>query len=407
MTMAKAVKFSPENLLEDWGSVEDWSNGDSVAPIGWTMTGTAGSVAKESTIIKQGLYSMKIISGASSTYAAEYSLTNYDEYRGRTITFGMWVYCAIASKARIYIDDGVTPVYSSYHTGSGSWEWLEVEIQVSSSNTELTFGAQVASSTITAYFDQGVAIIGETIFTELQATTINMYVKERDISVGTNIVFSSFELARKEGKYIPETKPGEKTVRIRVQLFGDSFSEVRTNYDTLMTQLLDGNKKDLYIADDRVLKVFLSGIPKIMYDADFRVYYTDLNFIAPKPYEQYCGRLRKKQSVTTSPVSFNLLCSGSFKTRPKFTFTASGGTITANQITIENLTTQQLMSFIGTVSNGASLIIDAEELTVENDSVDAVGSFVGDFIFLTPGTNYLKFTGATQTVTIDYFNRWI
>ena len=402
MTMAKAVKISPENIIEDWGSFEDWANGDSVAPSDWVATGTAGSIAKESTIIKDGLYAMKIISGASATYAAELSYANYDVYAGRTVRFGMWVYCASASKARIYIDDGITVTYSSYHTGGGSFEFLEVGAQISSVNTKLVFGCQVAATSVTAYFDAGIAVEGEVIFTQLQTT--RLWLMEDNIAPSINIGLSTFEVARKEGVYFADAKLGTRSIKMTVKMFGDTFAETRAYYDALVKAVLEG-KKHLYIEDDRVIKVICSGISKIKYEADFYVYTVDINFIAPMPYAQYVGKLRKKQTISASPTSFNLTVNGSYKTRPYIAFNASGGTISS--FTLENQTTGQVMSFTGTIVNGGTLAIDCENQIVLNNQVDAVSVFTGDFLHFVPGTNYLKATVSSGVIKADWFDRWV
>ena len=78
--MNTAFKISPLNLLSNWGYVEDWSEGDSSAPTGWTMDGTAGSVAKESTEKKFGSYSMKIVSGSADSYKSKISIVDCSDY---------------------------------------------------------------------------------------------------------------------------------------------------------------------------------------------------------------------------------------------------------------------------------------------------------------------------------------
>jgi hypothetical protein len=56
-------------------------------------------------------------------------------FAGRTVTFGAWIKTGVASHARLAINDGLTTTYSSYHTGGGSYEWLEVTKAVASGAT--------------------------------------------------------------------------------------------------------------------------------------------------------------------------------------------------------------------------------------------------------------------------------
>ena len=50
----------------------------------------------------------------------------YSRYAGRPTAKGIWVRCSSANKARIGITDSAGTTWSSYHSGGGSYEWLEV-----------------------------------------------------------------------------------------------------------------------------------------------------------------------------------------------------------------------------------------------------------------------------------------
>lgn len=406
-TMSKDVKISPENIFRNWGYTEDWSNGNSSPPSDWLMTGTAGSVARETTIVKIGLYSMKITAGSSSTYAAELSSLNWANYSGNTITFGMWVYCGSANKARIYLKDGTQTVNSSYHTGDSTWQFLTVSIQVSLVNTQLIIGAQVAANGIVAYFNAGVAVVGEQIFTYLQAinNSNNTDVREVNISPSIKANLSTFDLARREGIFISNAKLGNRDLKISVQLWGSSFAVVRGYYDTLVKAVSEGTK-DLYLANDRIIKVILAGISQIKYDADFQMYTVDIQFNAPKPYEEYIGRLRTKQQISITPTAFNVTYSGSYKNRPQVNVIALAG-VTVTQCSLSNLTTGQVMSFSGTIVPGTTLMIDCEDQTVLNNGVDSIAQFQGAFLQLIPGTNYLSFAGSSCLIQVDRLEKWL
>ncbi len=405
MSASNAFKISPDNILEDWGAFEDWAAGNSVAPGDWFMAGTAGSVARETTNIVDGLYSMKIISGASGVYAAQYSVVNYTDYLGKTITYGARVMCSSASKARIFIDDGITKTYSSYHTGDGTFQFLTVTIQISSVNTRLYFGCEVASNAVTGYFDSAVAFVGELNFTQLQNLTSFVYVRAEDTKVNVPQIMNTFELARKEGKFISQSKMDSRSVKMRIQLTGADIATVRANYDTIIQAVSEG-LKNLYLTNDRYSKVYLSSISQIQYAANLQVFTTDLEFVAPAPYEQYIGRLRNLPAISGLTTSFNFAYNGSYKTRPRVSFVAGGLTISGG-ISLQNLTTGESMGYAGTVAPGTTLSIDMENQTVLNNNVDDSANFTGDFFSFFPGTNYMVFAGATPTLKLDYFPRYI
>ncbi len=63
----------------------------------------------------------------------------YMQFRGRPVTFGMWVLAYSASHARIRIQDSVDSTYSAYHTGGGDYEWLEVTKVIDEGATAVQF----------------------------------------------------------------------------------------------------------------------------------------------------------------------------------------------------------------------------------------------------------------------------
>lgn len=401
--MDSALKFSPENLIKDWGHVQDWNeNGDSAAPTGWVMVGTAGSVAKESTNIKYGNYSMKIISAATGTYAAEISLPEYTLYRGFTLKFGMWIKCNTASKARIYIDDGVTQTFSSYHTGGNDWEFLEVEKQISTSNTEVTFGAQNTNNAITAYFTNGVAVRGETIFTDLRDAKI--YTRDQDTDITTSSDVSDYSVPRRDGAFVDDVKYRAKKFVLRIQTYGATISEARGYYDELVKQMWKG-QKELYVTDDRIFDTILTELPKPQYGADFRVNFFDVRMLCPDGTERSLSKTRKKQSAGPSPTSFNLENLGNVITYPVISVIPTG--VTLSSFLLDNLTTGERFSYNGSLGAGITLEVDCGKFTVKKNDVDDLENFVGDFVGLSPGTNYFQFAGGTNTLRIDWFDRWL
>lgn len=408
------LKISPKNIMEDFGDFESWSEGTSSAPDGWAMVGTAGSVARESgaSNIKFGNYSMKIISGASASYAAEYSFKDYVSYAGRTITFGVWVKTSSASNVRIYIDDGVSArANSSYHTGGGDWEFLTVELQVDLDNTELVFGCEVESSTITAYFDGAIFVEGDIIFTSFRDS--NVFIKENEFQPEVRVDVSEFSTPRTIGSVVSNVRLRSKEIRARVQIHHDSYEEARNVYSSIVKAITQGNQnavvgaeKDLYLGNDRKLHVFLLGISKMTYYAKARVYIFNIDFLSPDPREKFISKLRDKQAISSSPSNFDFTYNGDIPSRPSFQFIAVGDAIT--NMTLENLTTGERFSFLNTITVGTTLFVDCEEGIVENDGIDDKGNHTGDlFMSLAVGQNYFKYTGSLCTILTDWWDRYL
>ena len=63
---------------------------------------------------------------------------------------------------------------------------------------------------------------------------------------------------------------------------------------------------------------------------------------------------------------------------------------------------------MGTIATGEALVVDTDLLTVENNGVEDVANFTGDFdMVLFPESTEILVTGlASGTITLDWFNRW-
>lgn len=401
-----AFQISPENLIVDFGNFESWSSGDSSAPDGWKVTGTAGSIAKESTEIKFGNYSMKIISGASGSYASEYWLDYrlISKYRGKTLTFGCWVKCSTASKARVYIDSG-SASYSSYHTGGGSWEFLSVTVQVSTSALAIKFGCIVASATITAYFDTSMVCEGEFLNTEFRGN--NIYVRERDWDASVNYSIGSFTIPRKQGSQVYDSVLKDGKLRLKVQIQSSSYITSRGIYDDIVRAVSDGNK-DLKFSDDRFIQGKLSGLGQLELQAGGRVYTFDISFTLPMPVYKFLGMIRSRHFFIASPTSFTIAPIGSLKCSPRFNFVPASGT-TITSVTLDNYTTGERFSYNTSFGSGNTLLIDSDNLEVSVGGIDGASYFVGDFMKMVPGsTNNFVYTGAVGlTLFVDYFGLFL
>ena len=105
------------------------------------------------------------VAGSGTPVAGLYQLVyNFAEFQSKKVSFRLRGHCSNASKMRSYIDDGVTKTYSSYHTGGGSFESLDVEdFDVNAAATKLEVGFEVvADDTFTVYADNAMLEVGDT-----------------------------------------------------------------------------------------------------------------------------------------------------------------------------------------------------------------------------------------------------
>lgn len=394
--MNALISISPKNLLE-WSNMEDWVNGTSSAPTDHTLTGASATVAREGTIVKRGTYSAAVTRvGADAVLYADYA--GYASYLGRKMTFGAWVYATVASRARLQIGDGVGTSNSSYHTGVAGWEFLTVTRDLDTAATRIRCGLEVNTGNTTAYIDGGILVEGSTTFTDLST-----YLEEWKPSKKYRM--AKFTVARRAGVITPSSEHDSKSYAMSGKIYGTNATTARTAFDAFL-QAINNGEKDLYLYDDRFIRVFLDSQDHD-YIAALRVMKFTLRFHAQDPFYRALQKLRNQQTISSSPTTYTVTNNGTAYTRPVISFVAGGSSITS--LTIENLTTGQTWSWTGTVTAGNTMIVDFENATVTNNSVDSVQYSVGDYpqFRLDPGANQIKFTGSNCTIRMDYVERFL
>jgi hypothetical protein len=155
-----------DNLLTN-GNFELWTAGTDVAPDGWTLTGTGATVARESTTIKLGTYSVKLTSFENNfvrLYKSIHELKGINYWKGKTVTFGCWVYASNANRAQLQLYDDVNGDVSSYHTGDSTWQYLTVTRTIDVNATYVRCALYFFHiSAISVYFDGAIAVEGTSI----------------------------------------------------------------------------------------------------------------------------------------------------------------------------------------------------------------------------------------------------
>lgn len=93
----------------------------------------------------------------------------YEQFADQDFVAGVWCKTSTASHAFLQLIDSDTTDYdqtsdsSQYHSGGGSWEWLEKTIHVSSTTTEFSIALVFDQSSGVTYFSQPVLIKGSVI----------------------------------------------------------------------------------------------------------------------------------------------------------------------------------------------------------------------------------------------------
>lgn len=150
-----------------------WPFGDTSAPSGYTLVGAGASVARTGVGLgdittKVGKFSVKLTRAAADCYLRQYLINSTswanigaDYLDGRTLSFGCWVKASVGGVARLVIDDGATTTASSFHTGSGNWEWLTVSHTIAGASTLLAIRLSNETSSGDAYFSGATAVLAD------------------------------------------------------------------------------------------------------------------------------------------------------------------------------------------------------------------------------------------------------
>lgn len=144
-------------------SLEIWLAGTSVAPTGWTLTGSGATVARDSTNKKVGTYSAAITRVGNDCYLSQNLVTLFgpvEWWQGKRVTFGTWVRASLSSRARLHINDGTATSSSNYHSGGSGWEFITVTRDISGSATQVEVRLAVDSGNTTAQFDGAILVLG-------------------------------------------------------------------------------------------------------------------------------------------------------------------------------------------------------------------------------------------------------
>jgi hypothetical protein len=145
---------------------------DAKGPDGWTKTNDMdlhrehdGSNTKDGSF-----YSLKITPSAINDTAMwpnagiRDTPLNVAKFAGRTVTVGAWVKTSTADHVRVgMLVVGAAQYLSSFHTGGGGWEWLEISQDVSSAATGFQFVIHCAKSSGDAYISQPMLVFGSSI----------------------------------------------------------------------------------------------------------------------------------------------------------------------------------------------------------------------------------------------------
>lgn len=126
---------------------------EQLAPTGWLFSGANATVAREEGIVKVGTYSAKLTRSGVDCFIAQLLSADGIAYRGKTVTFGGWVYATVANRTFLNLNDGIRNYSSAFHTGDSTWQYLKVTATIDVAATALYAYCYIANGDTSAYFD--------------------------------------------------------------------------------------------------------------------------------------------------------------------------------------------------------------------------------------------------------------
>ena len=123
--------FVNDSILRN-SSLENWSRGPLNKPDFFEGGDNVfdDMVIREEKEVRAGKYSAKI-TGDNFNFAQ--NLSNFEDYKGKTLTCFAWIKTNVPNKYRIQIYDGIKSSFSNIHSGRGSWELLQANYTVNPS----------------------------------------------------------------------------------------------------------------------------------------------------------------------------------------------------------------------------------------------------------------------------------
>lgn len=177
-----------QNIVGD-SDFQIWIAGDATAPTLWTTAGAGLSIARTGaglgdTSRQFGKFAAKLTSAAvaAQLYQDIVTSASFDTgLRNLVVSCGGYVKTSTSSTARIYLYDGTTTTYSSYHAGSGAFAWLTVTAPIGAAvSGPLRAGLDVATGTKIGYLQALTCVLGQVPpkYPQLSAWAHGQYVIE-------------------------------------------------------------------------------------------------------------------------------------------------------------------------------------------------------------------------------------
>lgn len=229
--------------------------------------------------------------------------------------------------------------------------------------------------------------------------------------VRQGITLDTASVPRRDGLVIQGGKQSAREYELTGSLMSDTSTGLRTLRDSLLAGIMN-KTANLTLFDDRFVEARVANYADdYVQGSALLAMVFNVIFVSTLPFERSVT-FNSDSTVTTTSGNTDIVINnaGNVATFTKITITAPGGGI-SNNLSIQNTTNSQLMTFTGDISASTDLVIDAvtnPKPSVANDGTDAYQNFTGYFIKLDPGNNTIRaITDIGATVKIEWYDAWI
>jgi phage-related protein len=243
------------------------------------------------------------------------------------------------------------------------------------------------------------------------------YIASWQESAGARI--NAMSVPKRHGALVSDSIVEEpRIIGVTGRLVSQTSAEtLRGTLDTL-AELFARRKKRLQLWDDRYVIAsksrfqhgYLPGSSMKAIDFSLEFFCDDPFWYALTP-DSSSRTLDSSDTLVDLPntiykEAFTLTNNGTVPVFPKITVTA-GASVPLTTIVVRNLTTGRQWTYTGTVAVTKALVCDGNTFRVDNDGVEDLANWAGDFTYLQAGNNSMEIEGKVPaTYLFEWSKRW-
>lgn len=202
--------ISLDRYFDKWGTV---NTSGALQPTHWTLSGSGATVARSTDHYWRGAHVVALTRSGTNcdiTQTIPVHRVGVDGYdlRGKQVTMVSAVWCDTASRAYIFLSDGVTSNVET-HSGGSTWEVLSDSITISNDAESLSILCGVTTGDATGYFGEAFLVETDKLSDAVRHDNyLEREVPHRFLQVGTLQVLSPEDSSGQLAIYSKRPYPG-------------------------------------------------------------------------------------------------------------------------------------------------------------------------------------------------------